>query len=113
MEVDIQMVYLMINSYYPGHKLKEVGDKYIRVRNESELKPSHAKRIVPVGVYSTTNGFRVTAIYDVKPGQLEESIRILTKSMLILTEIEGYTYTMEVLLSGTEAMPMIGMKMPE
>ena len=107
------MVYIMITSYYPGHKAEEVGKKYIEVRNTSKLKPSHAKRIVPVGVFSTADGFRITAIYDVKPGQLEDSIKILTESMLKFSEVEGYSYTMETLLSGSEAMPMIGMKMPE
>ena len=107
------MVYIMITSYYPGHLAEEVGKKYIEVRKNSEIKPSHAKRLVPAGVFSTKDGFRITAIYDVKPGKFEETMKLLTKSMLIFSEIEGYSYTMETLLSGAEALPMLGMKMPE
>jgi hypothetical protein len=33
--------------------------------------------------------------------------------MLKFGEIKGYTFTMETLLSGAEAMPMLGMQMPE
>ncbi|MBD3254419.1 MAG: hypothetical protein GF383_04960 [Candidatus Lokiarchaeota archaeon] len=107
------MVYIMITSYYPLHVVKQVGEKYIEVRKKSGIKPSMAKRVVPVGVATTKDGFRITAVYEVKPGQYEETLKELTKTMLILAEVEGYTYVMETLLTGAEAMPMIGMSMPE
>jgi hypothetical protein len=107
------MVYIMITSYYPPHIANEVGKMYLEVRKDSTLKASIAKRIVPVGVASIKGGYKITAVYDVKPGKLEEALLILSNAMLKFGEIEGYTYHMETLLSGAEAMPMLGLEMPE
>ncbi len=103
----------MITSYYPPHIANEVGKMYLEVRKDSALKSSIAKRIVPVGVATVKEGYKIYAVYDVKPGQFEEAWSILSKNMLKFGEIKGYTFTMETLLSGAEAMPMLGMQMPE
>ena len=103
----------MIRSSYPYSKATEVGQAYLKTRKESGLKAATAKRVVPVAARATTEGFEVYAIYDVKPGKVEEALLILTKSMLAYGDIEGYKYQIDTLLSGSEAMPLIGMEMPE
>ena len=72
----------MITSYYPPHIANEVGKKYLEVRKDSALKASIAKRLVPVGVASIREGFKIYAVYDVKPGKFEEAFAILSESML-------------------------------
>ena len=103
----------MITSYYPPHIAPEVGKMYLEARKESALKPSIAKRLVPVGVATTKEGYKIYAVLDVKPGKFEEAWAITSKTMLKFGEIKGYTFTMETLLSGAEAMPMLGLNMPE
>lgn len=44
---------------------------------------------------------------------MEEALADLTKRLLAFSVIEGYEYEMEVLMSGTEAMPLVGLQMPE
>ncbi|MHA1256083.1 MAG: hypothetical protein ACTSPS_10850 [Promethearchaeota archaeon] len=106
------MVYIMITTWSPASKVAEVGKKFIEVR-KTPLDRSIMKRVVPMGVRMLKDGIRNVGIYDVKPGKTEEALGDLTKRMLAFSEIEGFKSEMEVLMSGTEAMPLIGLKMPE
>ena len=106
------MVYIMITTWGPASKVAEVGKKFIEVR-KTPLDRSIMKRVVPMGVRMLKDGIRNIGIYEVKPGKTEEAMGELTKRMLAFSEIEGFEVEMEVLMSGTEAMPLIGLKMPE
>ena len=103
----------MITSWYPSAKAVEVGKKYIEIRKENVLDRSVGKRVVPVAVRVVKDGIRNTSLYEAKPGKYEELLATMTKTMLKFGEIEGYEYEMETLMSGNEAMPLIGMSMPE
>jgi len=106
------MVYIMITTWNLASKVAEVGKKFLEVR-KTPLDRSIMKRVVPMGVRMLKDGIRNVAIYDVKPGKTEEALGEMTKRMLTFSEIEGFEFEMEVLMSGTEAMPLIGLKMPE
>lgn len=102
----------MLTSWCPTSKAEEVGKKYLEVR-KTPIDRSIMKRVVAMAMRMIKEGIRNTAIYDVKPGKVEEALADMTKRMLAFSVIEGYEYEMEVLISGTEAMPLVGLQMPE
>lgn len=107
------MVLILITSFYPLGKAEEVAKIYLEVVRQKPLDRSLAKRLVPLGIRMTKEGIRVIAVYEVKPGKTEEALADLTKRVLPFGQIEGYEIEVETLLSGTEALPLIGLKMPE
>ena len=102
----------MSTVWFPASKVAEVGKKFLEVR-KTPLDRSIMKRVVPMGVRILKEGIRNIGIYEVKPGKTEDALGDLTKRMLAFSEIEGFESQLEVLMSGTEAMPLIGLKMPE
>ena len=55
----------------------------------------------------------VISVYDVKEGKLEEMMAVQQRHLLVYHDIPGYRYRMEVRFKVTEALEMLGMKMPE
>ncbi len=53
------------------------------------------------------------SVFDVKEGKLEEALALQQKQLLEYHVIPGYKYKMEVRFKATEALEMLGMKMPE
>jgi len=107
------MVLILITSFYPLGKAEEVAKIYLEEVRQKPLDRSLAKRLVPLGIRMTKEGIKVIAVYEVKPGKTEEALADLTKRVLPFGEIEGYEIEVETLLSGTEALPLIGLKMPD
>ncbi len=106
------MVYIMLTTWSPTNKASEVAKIYLEVR-KNPIDRSVMKRVVPMGVRMIKDGIRNIAIYEVKPGKVEEAMGDLTKRLLTFSKIEGYKSQMEVLMSGTEAMPLVGLQMPD
>ena len=106
------MVLILLTTWCPLGKAEEAGKAYLEVR-KTPLDRNLAKRVVPIGLKLTEDGIRNIAIYEPKPGKLEEALAELTKRVLPFGEIEGYKIEIETLLTGTEAMPLVGLKMPE
>ncbi len=51
---------------------------------------------------------------DVKEGKLQETLDLVYRRMLMFGNlVKEVSYEVEVYMSGTEAMPMIGLQMPE
>ncbi|MFX1339331.1 MAG: hypothetical protein ACFFDK_12035 [Promethearchaeota archaeon] len=106
------MVYILITSLYPLGKAEEVAKAYLEVR-KTPLDRNLAKRVVPLAVRMTKEGIKVIAVYEVKPGKAEEALADLSKRVLPFGEVEGYKLEVETLLSGSEALSLLGLKMPE
>jgi len=49
----------------------------------------------------------------VKKGKYEEMIKRIAEMQLAYSEIPGFKYTLETFLSGIDAMPMVGLMMPD
>ena len=65
------------------------------------------------GLRATKDGIKSTVISEVKEGKYKEAIARTMEALLFYAEIEGFVYEVETLMSGIEAMPVIGLKMPE
>ena len=85
---------------------------YLEVR-KTPIDRSLMKRVVPIGMRIAEGGIWGISIYEVKPGKVEEAMADLTKRTLPFGQIEGYKLEMEVLMTGVEALPLVGLKMPE
>jgi hypothetical protein len=68
---------------------------------------------VPVGVKITPEGMKSFVVSEVKEGKLREFLERVYKQVLIYSKIEGYRSNVEVYMSGVEALPLVGLKMPE
>ena len=105
------MVLIMMTAWYPLDKATEMAKKYIEVAQKIPYE-SFEKLLVPVGARSVKDGMKVTVIVEVEKGKYEEAYKLAVRRMIEFYGIEGLRYEMETLLTGEEAMPLIGLKMP-
>ena len=108
------MPYVFIYNLIPAHKIAESAEIYLKeVKDTRSTIRALAKEIIPNAVKSNMEGIEVIGVYDVKEGKLEEFLNFQQKLMVAYHDIEGYKYNIEVRFKITEALEMIGMKMPE
>jgi hypothetical protein len=108
------MPYLFIYIIFPPDQADAVAKIYLEHMKEERaaLRPL-AKEIVPNAVKATEEGMSVIGVLDVKEGKLEECLVAQQKQLLPYHVIPGYKYRMEVRFKVTEALEMLGMKLPE
>jgi len=107
------MVMVVSTSWFPTSKSAEVGKKYLEVLKQFPPDKTISKLIVRVGVRTTPEGMKAFSISEVKEGKLKEFMNIAYKQILLYSEIEGYRNDMEYYMSGAEALPLVGLEMPE
>jgi len=106
------MVLVMVTSWFPPGKAAEAGKKYLEVMKKYPTE-SFEKAVLLIGVRATKDGMKSISITEAKKGDLEKVLNIEMKRMLMFGAIEGFKYDIETYLSGAEAMPMVGLGMPE
>lgn len=104
---------IMTTTWIPYGKESKSGKKYLEVMKKYPTDKSSEKTILLIGASATEVGMRVISITEAKKGKFEEAMKLETKRMLEFSSIEGISYKIETLLSGTEAMSMLGLTMPE
>lgn len=107
------MVVVMSTSYFPAAKSAEVGKKYLEVLKKYPPDRSISKPILRVAVRITPDGMKAFTISEVKEGKFNEYMKLVYEQILLYSEIEGYRSEVEVFMSGTEALPLVGLEMPE
>ena len=108
------MPYVFTYSLVPAHKIPESAKLYLKeMKDARPATRALAKEIIPNAVKATMEGIEVISVHDVKEGKLEEFLNLQQKLMVAYHDIEGYKYNIEVRFKITEALEMIGMKMPE
>jgi len=103
----------MVTTWFPANKAKEVGKKVIEAASKYPPDRTLTKTVLQAGIRATKEGIKSWAIGEVKEGKYKEALARTNEEMLFYAEIEGYVYEIETLMSGIEAMPLIGLKMPE
>jgi hypothetical protein len=103
----------MVTTWFPANKAKEVGKKLIEAASKYPPDRTLTKTVLQAGLRATKDGIKSYDIHEVKEGKYKEAIARISEVMLFYAEIEGYKYEIETLMSGVEAMPLIGLKMPE
>jgi len=107
------MVVVMSTSYFPAAKSEEVGKKYLEVLKKYPPDRSISKLILRVAVRITPDGMKAFTISEVKEGKFNEFMKLAYEQILLYSEIEGYRSEIEVCMSGAEALPLVGLEMPE
>ena len=107
------MVMIVTTTWFPVGKSSEVGKIYLEILKQFHPDKTIAKAIVRVGVRTTKDGMKSFSIYEIKEGKLKEFMDNYYKQILMFSEIEGYRSEMELYMSGAEALPLIGLEMPE
>jgi hypothetical protein len=108
------MPYMFTYNIFPPGQAENISKIYLKEIKESRaaLRPL-AKEVITNAVKSTMDGMSVISVYDVKEGKLDEILKLQQKLLLAYHEIEGYKYRIEVRFKVTEALEMLGMKIPE
>ena len=108
------MPYVFITSIFPPHTTEQLSKIYVGLLKDlrSKLRAT-GKEIIPNAVKATTEGIEVIGVWDIKEGKLEEFLLIEAQAMTNYHEIEGFRYQTDVRFKATEALEMIGIKMPE
>ena len=108
------MVIVIINSWWPHSVAADVGKAYIEAMKKYPVDKSLYKPSIAACVRATKDGFKALAIDEVKKGKLKETLDLVYRRMLMFGDlIKELKYEIEVYMSGVEAMPMVGLKMPE
>ena len=108
------MVMVVIKSWFPHNKSAEVGKAFIEVMKKYPADKALYKQAVSACVKATEDGIKGLAVDDIKEGKLKESLDLIYRRMMMFGNlVEGLKYEIEVYMSGAEAMPMVGLEMPE
>ena len=108
------MPMVIIKTQWPHNVAEDVGKAYIEVMKKYPVDKSLYKAAVSSCVKATNEGFKAIAVDDVKQGKLQETLDLVYRRMLMFGNlVKDLRYEIEVYMSGTEAMPMIGLQMPE
>ncbi|MFX0039006.1 MAG: hypothetical protein ACFFCY_01695 [Promethearchaeota archaeon] len=108
------MPMVIIHTQWPHSEAEAVGKAYLEVMKKYPVDKSLYKAAVPSCVKATKKGFKALAVDDVKEGKLQETLDLVYRRMLMFGNlVKNLKYEIEVFMSGVEAMPMIGLKMPE
>ena len=107
------MPYLITTSLYPTDKAVEVGKRYLEALNKYPQDENLGTNAVPAAVKATAQGIRVIGISEVKEGKLEEAYTRTVSMMAMFHSIVGFEYTVDIYLKVEEALPLIGMSLPE
>ena len=107
------MVLVLTTTRFPINKGREVSEKYIAV--EKELPPDRSLSKVILRLAARIDGDVIEGIglSVVKEGKYEEFLKRMMKMTLKYADIEGFSSKSEVFLSGVDALPMVGLEMPE
>ena len=108
------MPYMFTYNIFPADQAENITKIYLKEMKEARaaLRPL-GKEIIANSVKATMDGMSAISVFDVKEGKLEEILKLQQELILAYHEIPGYKYRIEVRFKATEALGMIGMKMPE
>ena len=108
------MPMVIIKTQWPHSVSEDVGKAYLEVMKKYPVDRSLYKAAVASCVKATNEGLKALAVDDVKEGKLQETLDLVYRRMLMFGNlVKDLRYEIDVYMSGTEAMPMIGLQMPE
>ena len=105
------MVVIVIETWWPAGKAKEVAKKVIEVTKEFPEDKTLAKRVLACA-RASKDGINGLTAWEVKSGKLEEALIRVGTAALRYAEIEGYQYDIKTYVTDIEAFSMINMKPP-
>ena len=108
------MVIVAITTRWPHSVSADIGKAYIEVMKKYPADKSLYKPTITACVRASIEGFKGLSIHEVKEGKLKETLDLVYRRQLMFGNlVKDLKYEIEVYMSGVEAMPMVGLKMPE
>ncbi len=108
------MVYVFITSTTPAKIVSESAKIWVdSVKEFKKAQRPLSKELIANAVKSTNDGIETIGVHDVKEGKLEEFLLLMQSYMTKFHSLEGLKYKIEVRFKATEALEMIGLKLPE
>lgn len=99
-------MFIVATATYPPDKAGEVTKKFLKGADKplpSFIKPGHMLT-APGGEL----GIKVLVIYDIDDAKFKEGIKEIAKRYVPFCDIAGFRYNFEVMMSTTEAIPLLG-----
>ena len=108
------MVHIMATTWWPMGLTKsaEMGKKTYEVVKKFPADESIATQLVQ-GFMGDKVGYKAITIWNVKEGKLEEALTLIGDTMRLYTEVEGFTFRLDLMTTVEDAWANIGMKPPE
>jgi hypothetical protein len=91
---------------YPPDKAVQMAKKFIKA-TEKPL-PPFVKRLYVLTAAGGEPGMKVLGIYEVDDTKVKEGIKEITKYYVQFFDVEGFRYSVEVMMPATEALPLLG-----
>jgi hypothetical protein len=92
---------------YPPDKAVQMAKKFIKT-TEKPL-PPFIKRLHVLTAAGGEPGIKVLGIYEVDDAKIKEGIKEMTKNYAQYFDVEGFRYSVEVMVPAAEAIPLLGM----
>jgi len=107
------MVLLVSITRFPISKAKEVSERFLEVSKKYPPDRSLEKQLVRLAARIIDDEVESMSVSEVKEGKYEVVIKRATEQQLLYRDIEGMKFKLQTFFSGVEALPMIGLEMPE
>ncbi|MFX1406779.1 MAG: hypothetical protein ACFFBW_07485 [Promethearchaeota archaeon] len=107
------MVILISTTKFPLSKAKAVAERYIEVSKKYPPDKSLEKHILRMAARIRGDEVESITVSEVKEGKLAEVLKRGIEQQLLYSDIEGMKFKVDTYFSGTEALAMVGLKMPE
>jgi hypothetical protein len=112
-EVKSQMVFIVIEAWYPAKVVQLVAKKYLEVMQKYPPDESLGEMVLLPVQKATKDGIHVIMAWQCKEGKEKDSLMTLAKAQLMYADIEGYKWSMDTYVDIIEAYSIIGMKGPQ
>ena len=108
------MPHIMVTSWWPMGPAKsaEIAKKAYEIAKKFPADESIMIDLAQ-GFLGSKMGVKSVAIVNVKEGKLEEAVARVLEIYGLYTEVEGFTYKAEIMVTVEEAWASVGMKPPE
>ena len=107
------MVLIVSTSSFPLSKAKAVANKYVEISKKFPIDKSLEKPILRLATRVYKDRIETISITEVKEGKYEELMKRIIAQQLLYENIEGLKFKSDTYFSGVEALPMVGLQMPE
>jgi len=106
-------MYMVSITKFPVNKGKEVGERFIEATKKFPPDRTLEKEILRMAAKITGDEVTSITISEVKEGKFQEAFKRSHEVMMFYSDIEGIKFDVQPYLSGVEAFPLVGLKMPE
>jgi Tfp pilus assembly ATPase PilU len=106
-------MYMVSITKFPVSKGKEVSERFIEATKKFPPDRTLEKEILRMAAKITGDEVVSIAISEVKEGKFQEVFKRSHEVMMFYSDIEGISFDVQPYLSGVEALPLVGLKMPE